>query len=397
MTKKIAILTPGFVPVPAVKGGAVEQLIEYFIDGNEEYHEYDIDLYTVDAPKLKAKKYKYTNLITFRKSIVLRIFYWIKDKILQKDRTYSYLIERFSKKFKTNYYDLVLIENNMDLYKLIYPKIRNEKVIFHLHNDFDCDDPAKTKEKTNFILKTADKVIVVSNFLKNKLINLQPDKKNKIAVVHNGLISANFKRASIDTINKVKKSLGIKKTDFVFLFIGRITADKGLDKLISALQRLKDISNIKCVIVGDNFFNSNKDDEYISRLKRKSINIKEKLIFTGYVNNDELYKIYSISNCVVIPSQFEEVFGVVALEAMSMGLPVIAANSGGLPEVLSKNCACFINRGQGFVSDLAKAMLKLYKNSMLRKNMGIRGKERSKLFASTENQYFLMLSDKIEL
>ena len=47
---KLAIISPGFVPVPAVKGGAVEQLIEYIVTANELYHKYDIDLYTVDDP-----------------------------------------------------------------------------------------------------------------------------------------------------------------------------------------------------------------------------------------------------------------------------------------------------------------------------------------------------------
>ncbi|WP_283598508.1 hypothetical protein [Lactobacillus gallinarum] len=53
---KLAIISPGFVPAPAVKGGAVEKLIEYFIDGNEKDHKYDIDLYTVDDILLENKK-----------------------------------------------------------------------------------------------------------------------------------------------------------------------------------------------------------------------------------------------------------------------------------------------------------------------------------------------------
>ena len=56
--KKLAIITPGFVPVPAVKGGAIEQLIEYFIDGNEIVHKYDIDLFTINDNLLDNKIYK---------------------------------------------------------------------------------------------------------------------------------------------------------------------------------------------------------------------------------------------------------------------------------------------------------------------------------------------------
>ena len=65
---KLAIISPGFVPVPAVRGGAVEQLITYIIEANEINHKYDIELYTVDDPQLIKKTYKYTKLIKVSKS-----------------------------------------------------------------------------------------------------------------------------------------------------------------------------------------------------------------------------------------------------------------------------------------------------------------------------------------
>ena len=83
MNLRLAIISPGFVPVPAVKGGAIEQLIEYFIDGNELEHKYDIDLYTVNDKLLDNKKYKYTNLIKIdnkQKKLTWHFIYGIKNK-----------------------------------------------------------------------------------------------------------------------------------------------------------------------------------------------------------------------------------------------------------------------------------------------------------------------------
>ena len=193
--KRIAIITPGSVPVPAVKGGAIEQLIEYFINTNEITQKYYIDVYTIDDPKLSNIHYKFTNLIKIQNK-QSQLFYKVcyKTKNIYNKRSgnqliYSYVDDEVIKKYKSNYYDVVIIENNMDIYRRLYPKFVDEKIIFHLHNDFNSKDPFKTIEKTNFILDTANEVWVVSNFLKGRLLDLQPDKKEKIKVVYNGTVS----------------------------------------------------------------------------------------------------------------------------------------------------------------------------------------------------------------
>lgn len=398
---KLAILTPGFIPVPAVEGGAVEQLIEYFIDGNELKHKYDIDLYTVDDSLLETKKYKYTRLIKVKnkqKQLIYKVFYALVNRVstlFNINKHYSYVEKEFIKKYKTNYYDAILIENNMDIYEKIYPKLKKEKIYFHLHNDIDCGDPAKTKEKTNFILKTADKILVVSYFLKNKLLKLQPDRATSIEVTYNGIIDKNFKQLSVKDSLTLKRKYNIKDKDVIFSFVGRFDSNKGIDKLIKALIQLKNIPNLKCLLIGDNFFGTQSENKYISLLKKEAVPIKNKLIFTGYIENDQLYKMYSISNCVVIPSQWEEVFGVVALEAMTMRKPVIASISGGLPEVLSKECALFIRRDSNFVSNLSKAMMKIYDNPSLRKLLSENGRKRSKKFPTSELEYYETVSKYI--
>ena len=64
--KKLAIISPSILPIPAVRGGAIEQLVTYIVEGNEENHQYDIDLYTMNDPALDEFNYKYTNLVRIR-------------------------------------------------------------------------------------------------------------------------------------------------------------------------------------------------------------------------------------------------------------------------------------------------------------------------------------------
>ena len=63
MRKKMALITPGFLPVPAVKGGGGEMLITKLIEQNEVEKKFDIDLYTIEDKQINTKKYKQTNII----------------------------------------------------------------------------------------------------------------------------------------------------------------------------------------------------------------------------------------------------------------------------------------------------------------------------------------------
>lgn len=392
--KKVAILTPGFKPVPAVEGGAVEQLIEYIILGNEKDYKYDIDLYTIDNPNLSNYQYKHTKLIKLlpNPNKYQKLFYGIANKVtnfFKCKKIINFISYEMAHKYKTNYYDIVIVENNMDVYSMILPRITNEKIFFHLHNDVNCGDPDKTLEKTQLIVNSADKIIVVSSFLKRKLNALGA--KN-VEVVPNAIIKNNFKQ--LDEKEKIilRNKFNINKEDFVFTFVGRINKEKGIDKLLSALLKLKQINNVKCLIVGDNFFGTSTESKYLTQLKEMASTIKSKIIFTGYVQNNELYKFYSISDCVVIPSQWEEVFGVVALEAMAMQLPIIASFSGGLPDVLLNSRALIIKRNGNFVSTLAKDMKKVMEDSSLRKKMIYYSFQRSKDFPNSEIEYFNLIS-----
>lgn len=396
---KLAILTPGFMPVPAVKGGAVEQLTEDIIIGNEISHKYDIDLYTIDNIGLDDEKYKYTNLIKIKSNkdngFIKHFYFGIKAKIsvlLHSNNTFNYINYAMVEKFKKNYYDAVLVENNMDIYNLLLPKLNKEKIYFHLHNNVDCNDPAKTATKTKRVINTADEIIVVSEFLKKRLEKLGA--KN-VKIVPNAVILSQFHQLDEEKKDEIRKRYNIRKNDVIFTFVGRICDDKGIDKLILAMQAFKGQKNIKCLIVGNNFFGTQAEDQYIQYLQKISNGLKDQMIFTGYIDNKKLYEIYNISSVVVIPSQWEEVFGVVALEAMAMRLPVIASKSGALPDVLSESCAYFIPRGKHFVTDLEDKMKYLINNTRLREKMGEAGLQRVHNYPNTSLEYFNLIYEAL--
>lgn len=401
---RLAIFSPSVLPVPAVDGGAVEELITYIIEENELQHKYDIDIYTVDNDdKLKNFKYKHTNIISikYQKNVVKEKFYAQLNKVLirlPKGRIVSNFSEELVKKYKQNYYDAVLIEDNRYVFNAIIPKLNHEKIFFHIHDDviLPSDDvhgisrilhPAEYN-MIRGIIKSSDKIITVSDFLKHRFEKCDAD---NAVTLYNGIEGSQLHNITEEKKRQLMRQLSISDKDFVITFIGRFTNDKGLDKLLSALKLLADHKSLKCLIVGKNWLHSPTENAYQKKLhniiKSMPKSVKNRIIFTGYVNHSDINKIYSLSNCVIIPSQVEEAFGVVALEAMTMGVPVIASNSGGLPEVLGNN-AIIVNRGKNFISDLAEAIKVLYSNPELIKKISVREKARSRQFPQSKIEYF---------
>lgn len=401
---RLAIFSPNILPVPALDGGAVEELTTYIIEENEHKHVYDIDLYTIDNNgRLDNFQYKYTNIIrvTYKTKKISKSIIDFYNKLLRRmpnGRIISEFSKQLTKNFKKNYYDIVLVEDNREVFNSIVKKVNHEKLIFHVHDDIYMpkDNVNKIQRIINpidynmvkGIINSADKIVTVSRYLERRF---EKYGASNAVTLYNGILADKLTPIALKKQMIWKKKLGISNEDIVFTFIGRFTSDKGIDKLLSALKLLKNYDNLKCLIVGKNWLHSNAENEYTLKLREivesMPSSLKSRIIFTGYIDHEKINEIYSISDCLIIPSQCEEAFGVVALEAMTMGVPVIASNSGGLPEVLGKS-AIMIDRDDKFVPNLAKAIKKVYLNSNLRQQMSYEGKKRSKKFPKNKKEYF---------
>jgi glycosyltransferase involved in cell wall biosynthesis len=98
----------------------------------------------------------------------------------------------------------------------------------------------------------------------------------------------------------------------------------------------------------------------LKELIKESEDIKDQVIFTGFIDYKEMPSFLKIANVIVVPSMWEEPFGLTVLEAMAAGVPLIATRSGGIPEVC-EGAAILIDR-DNIVNQLADAIVHLYEN-----------------------------------
>ena len=161
--------------------------------------------------------------------------------------------------------------------------------------------------------------------------------------------------------------------------------EKGIKELILAFKDIKTDKNIKLLIIGSSNFGLDTTNEYEYELQEISKEIKDNIIFTGFVHNDEVAKIHSIVDVAVVPSKCNEAAGIVVIEAISSGIPLIATNSGGIPEYIDKNNTILIENNIDLVRNLTDALNLLLNNDELFKKMNFNTRSNVKEY---DNEFY---------
>ena len=381
---KVAIISTMNLPTPAVRGGAVETLTTYIVEENEKKQKLDIDLYTIYDYKINVDKYKSTKIIQIKINIIEKLFQKImncKNIILKKKPNYNILYTKTVKLITKQKYDKIIIENNMFVYDSIKDVVKTD-LIYHMHNDFNGWD--KTEENYRNIAKTASKILVVSQYIKNRVNNVE--KTDKVEVLYNAIDTDIYN--SNAAIN-CREKYNINDDDIVIGYCGRIAKEKGILELVKAIKKVNTKKNIKLLIVGSQWYDALKEDRYMLELKKEIKEIEDKVIFTGFIQQENMPSIYKMIDILVIPSIVEEAFGCVAIEGMAMETPLIVAKSGGLPEIVKKDYGDIIEKNSQFIDNMAKSIERLVENDKIRIEYG---KNAKKEFDSNVNyhkdQYF---------
>jgi glycosyltransferase involved in cell wall biosynthesis len=225
------------------------------------------------------------------------------------------------------------------LASLMWRKIFGSKALFVLtvHGEYAGNILDK------FIFSSYDVVCPVSNYIKQQIVRKFYVDLTRIKVLHNAVDTDLFKFDEIRA-KMFREKLGTQNEPLL-LYVGRIVPEKGLDKLIKIMPLiLSRFPTAKLIIVGPKGDFSGKRSQYFSYILHliKSLKIESSVIYLGSLPIHELAGAYSAADVCVVPSIWNEPFGLVVLEAMACSKPVVAFNVGGIPEIISDGIDGFL-------------------------------------------------------
>jgi len=228
---------------------------------------------------------------------------------------------------------------------------------------------------TDFALRRAKKIITVSNFTKQDILNFYPKARaNKISVVHNGYNDDLYKLAR--NHEKIKEKLEKYSIESpYFLYVGRLEKKKNIPALIEALSILRDSHpeiKEKMVLIGDASFGYD-EVKYVI----EEFNLNYDVLMPGWVDEEDLPYLFNGASAFIFPSKHEG-FGIPILQAMACGVPVAASDIPVFKEVAGDAILYFDHQDK---KAIAEAMAEIINNVELHKELTEKGLERVKNFS----------------
>ncbi|EKE20382.1 MAG: mannosyltransferase B-like protein [uncultured bacterium] len=238
-------------------------------------------------------------------------------------------------------------------------------------------------------LKRADKIVGVSEFTRNEIIEYYKIVPEKVEWIHNA-ISEDFLNQDVspEKLELVRKKYALPKK-FV-LYVGTLQPRKNLDQLVMAFGNVqKDLGDVDLVICGNR-----KGKNFDSRIDTavQELGLGDKVFFPGFIDEEDKRAIFASAHVFAFPSLYEG-FGIPPLEAMSQGVPVICSNISSLKEIATDGALYF---EVSSLDDFSKKLYDICKDEDLRNKLISNGKKRISFFSWQKSaQKMLAIYEKL--
>lgn len=364
--RKICVIMGGVMPVPAVCGGAIETLITSIAKQYSSEDGFALTICSVYHPEAvkAAKQYPavrffWTHIRSVKNLFLHAIFLGVRMTTGKCIRPLQRHYNEIAELFQREKFDLIIAEGGdtqaiIDIAKGYH----RDQFVNHVHIHYLPPEN---------IVKNYGHVIGVSEFVTKEYLKVcqMPVRAH---VLKNAINVELFSTAVSDARkSSLRKKLGLSETDFVILYVGRIMEVKGVLELMQAVTGIED-QQVKLLIIGSANSGKWEFSPYERKVKKLAEQNRDRIIFTGYVDNAEVYQYASVAGAQCMPTLIEEAAGLVLLEAMAEGLPLIVTKSGGIPEYVGSDAALFVERDH-IVDNLQQAICYLKAHPEVRVQM----------------------------
>jgi glycosyltransferase involved in cell wall biosynthesis len=372
---RVALLSSGLVPVPPRAGGAVE---EYVFQLAKHLRLLDVEAFVVDSIDKNISIMDHTSGVPIAR-IPVRILHNFPKREVAKEFLFGFYSAKTLRMMdvdtvhaNTAWAGFAISMNT--IWKGVDEK---PKLVYSGHNPLWPEDNVHFGEYVvrcaeGYTMRKADAVIALNKTMLNAIVTKARVPRSKVYEIPNG-VDTDFFKPSLPGGGVLEK-LNLTEGGYV-LFVGRVTPIKGVHILLKAFEAIISENphlSMKLVIVGPltDRFNSSKASGYAKTLieysRRK---LRDKVLFTGPRDKETLRVLYSNACCLVLPS-LAEAFGLVLLEAMASGIPVIGSKAGGIVDVIQNGFNGLLFE-KGSSKDLAEKLKVVIENGDLRNRMGI--------------------------
>jgi len=346
-SKGILILTPFFSP----NLGGVETHLDDLVSGLDKLN-YRVYVQTYSPITTAGTFWKLNE--RRGKNVRIRRYRWFGKNIFHKIEKfplfdflyltpYLFLRTFFWLVFNAKKIDVIHAQGfNAALAGSILKKIFRKKLIVSTHAIYEIKKDSKTAKRITKILDKANKILALSRGSYDELVSFGL-REEKIEQFKYWIDLDSF--LAVDK-KITRKDLNIEDK-FTVLFVGRLIEKKGIKVLVEVAKLLR---NINFIFVG-----AGPEEFFLISAQEELNNVK----FLGSVKNSDLSKYYSLADIFCIPSQYEEGFGRVVMEAVACGLPVVGSNKGGIPEALDQTVSILV---EPTTENLRNSIEELYEN-----------------------------------
>lgn len=355
---KVLLIATEKLPVPPVRGGAIQTYIEAVAPLLARQHAVTVlgvtdELLPAEESRGGVRYVRVTggDLETYGRGV---------SEFLNRER-----------------FDLIHLFNRPRIVSVVRAAAPESRLLLSMHNDMFNPEKIGAVEGQAAV-EQVERIITVSDYVGRKLSSFYPDAAPKCRTVYSGVDLTRFTGPGGSEASRVRAALrrenGLEGKR-VILFVGRLSAKKGADILVRAMEEVvRRHPDVALVLVGSKWYGEDRVSDYVGYVRALAARVKVPVVTTGFVNQDQVHQWFWAGDLFVCPSQWEEPLARVHYEAMAAGLPIVTTDRGGNPEVVR-------GAGNGLVVEmpedpraLARAIIDLLGNPGRAREMGQTGR-----------------------
>lgn len=356
---KVAVVTPGSFVIPSPRSSSVERVIACMVPLAS--HELQTQIYGIrgaeapdhgDLDGVLCKRYT-------------RGAGYIPEVIADLKRWSPAVVD---------------VHNRPAAAYAIREALPDSRVVLTLHSTTFIRGPHLKREDVARLLLPMDRIIVNSDYLGAIVAADSPKAvRERISVNKLGIHPGDFLPRWTPAAESARAA---RLDDFgwsgrrIVLYAGRLVPGKGVHRLIQALRRVvRACPDVLLLIAGSAYYGHDRLTPYAASLRRqmRKLRLEKHVRFLDYVPHPALASLYQLADVTAVPSVEDEAFGLVNLEAMAAGVPVVASRIGGIPEVVRHGETGWLVDPSPGEREMAAAMIRLLRQPDLRRRMGEAG------------------------